>query len=92
MLHDVILDKGNTCNIVIIMKVTTKGQVTIPLKIRKLLGIKPNSEVDFIEKDGMVLLVKSESRLQENRLEKLRGKLAGKYTTEQIMELTRGES
>lgn len=74
------------------MKVTTKGQVTIPLKIRKLLGIKPNSEVDFIEKDGIVILVKSESRLQENRLEKLRGKLAGKYTTEEIMELTRGES
>ncbi len=74
------------------MKVTTKGQVTIPLKIRKLLGIKPNSEVDFIEKDGIVILVKSESRLQQNRLEKLRGKLAGKYTTEGIMELTRGES
>jgi len=74
------------------MKVTTKGQVTIPLKIRKLLGIKPNSEVDFIEKDGIVILVKSGSRLQQNRLEKLRGKLAGKYTTEEIMELTRGES
>jgi len=74
------------------MKVTTKGQVTIPLKIRKLLGIKPNSEVDFIEKDGIVILVKSESRLQQNRLEKLRGKLAGKYTTEGIMEFTRGES
>ena len=55
------------------------------------MGIKPNSEVDFIEKDGIVILVKSGSRLQENRLEKLRGKLAGKYTTEEIMKITRGE-
>ena len=29
------------------MRVTTKGQVTIPLKIRKMLNIMPASEVDF---------------------------------------------
>ena len=74
------------------MKVTTKGQVTIPLKIRKLLGIKPSSQVEFIEKDGLVILVKTDEKGKTGRLQKLKGKLAGKYTTEEIMQLTRGES
>ena len=29
------------------MKVTVKGQVTIPIQIREKLGITPNCEVDF---------------------------------------------
>jgi AbrB family looped-hinge helix DNA binding protein len=31
------------------MRVTTKGQVTIPQRIREKFGITPDSEVDFIE-------------------------------------------
>lgn len=40
------------------MKVTTKGQVTIPQTIREKLGIMPATEVDFIEEKGRVYLVK----------------------------------
>ena len=29
------------------MRVTSKGQVTIPQKVRQQLGIAPGSEVDF---------------------------------------------
>jgi AbrB family looped-hinge helix DNA binding protein len=29
------------------MKITTKGQVTIPVEIREKLGLLPNSEVEF---------------------------------------------
>ena len=29
------------------MRITTKGQVTIPIEIRKKLGLLPNSEVEF---------------------------------------------
>ncbi len=36
------------------MRVTTKGQVTIPLIIREKLGITPATEVDFIEEKGSV--------------------------------------
>ncbi len=36
------------------MKVTVKGQVTIPVQIREKLGITPNSEVDFVEEGGRV--------------------------------------
>jgi AbrB family looped-hinge helix DNA binding protein len=29
------------------MKITTKGQVTIPIEIREKLGLLPNTEVEF---------------------------------------------
>jgi AbrB family looped-hinge helix DNA binding protein len=38
------------------MRVTTKGQVTIPQHIRKKLGITPATEVDFVEDKGRIIL------------------------------------
>jgi len=40
------------------MRVTEKGQVTIPKHIRDRLGILPGSEVEFVERDSAVLLEK----------------------------------
>ena len=40
------------------MRVTSKGQVTIPKKVREVLGIGPKSEVDFVEENGRVYLIK----------------------------------
>ena len=37
-------------------KITAKGQVTIPVRIRKLLGLKPGDNVAFVQKDGQVYL------------------------------------
>lgn len=52
------------------MRVTTKGQVTIPQHIREKLGITPATEVDFLEQKGHVYLVKKkENRLQANDFE-----------------------
>ena len=34
--------------------VTTKGQVTIPVEVRRLLGIKPHDKVAFVVDDGCV--------------------------------------
>ena len=50
------------------MRVTTKGQVTIPQHIREKLGITPANEVDFIEEKGRVYLVKKreETSVPEN--------------------------
>lgn len=42
------------------MRVTEKGQVTIPKPIRDRLGIGPGSEVEFVERDGEVVLAKRE--------------------------------
>jgi len=71
------------------MRVTSKGQVTIPKSIREKLGILSNSHVDFVEENGRVYLVKSES--SESPFEKLLGAGTVQMTTDEIMALTRGE-
>lgn len=40
-------------------KVTSKGQVTIPIEIRKKLGIKNGDKVLFMEKSGRVYMMNS---------------------------------
>jgi len=73
------------------MKVTTKGQVTIPQPIREKLGIVPNSEVDFVEEKGKVYIVKKKgSGPKDTVFRKLRGIASVKMSTEEIMSLTRG--
>lgn len=71
------------------MRVTSKGRVTIPKKVREALGIVPNSEVDFVEENGRVYIEKRKSR--ENPFERLLGSATVKMTTDEIMALTRGE-
>ena len=73
------------------MRVTTKGQVTIPQEIREKLGITPASEIDFIEEKDRVYLVKRKAESIKNRkFRKLRGIATVKMTTDEIMALTRG--
>jgi antitoxin PrlF len=43
----------------IIAKVTSKGQVTIPKKVRERLGVQPGEDVGFEEKDGVVFIRKA---------------------------------
>lgn len=42
-----------------IAKVTSKGQITIPIAIRKALGLREGDKVLFLEQDGRVLMVNS---------------------------------
>jgi AbrB family looped-hinge helix DNA binding protein len=72
------------------MKVTTKGQVTIPVNIREKLGITPDTEVDFIQEGDRVVMVKrKEAASESHRFKKLRGIATVKMTTDEIMALTR---
>ncbi|MAU00977.1 MAG: AbrB family transcriptional regulator [Anaerolineaceae bacterium] len=74
------------------MRVTTKGQVTIPLEIRKKLNIQPSTEVEFIEdEDGRIYLVKKSDQSANKRFSKLRGIATVQMTTEEIMALTRSD-
>src|SRR5438067_1665344 len=41
--------------------VTIKGQVTIPIEIRRLLGVKPHDHVTFVVEGGRVELKRKES-------------------------------
>ncbi len=75
------------------MRVTEKGQVTIPKELRDALGIGAGTEVEF-ERDGSSLVVRK-SRDGAGRgqqlVERLRGRGDVSMTTDQIMALTRGE-
>lgn len=43
---------------------SVKGQVTIPVAIRRKLGIEPGTPVRFIERDGVVILEKVDTSLR----------------------------
>ena len=74
------------------MRVTTKGQVTIPQEIREKLGITPAVEIDFIAEKDRVYLVKREGQAKRtHKFRKLRGIANVKMTTDEIMALTRGD-
>ena len=74
------------------MRVTTKGQVTIPQHVREKLGITPATEIDFIEEKGRVYLVKKKGKnITTRRFRKLWGIATVKMTTDEIMALTRGD-
>ena len=75
------------------MRITAKGQVTIPLRLRQRLGLLPNTEVTFVEADGGALIRPqlSKEELIEQRLRSARGVAPSGLTTDQVMQLTRGE-
>jgi antitoxin PrlF len=73
--------------------VTSKGQVTIPKKVRDLLGIKPGSAVEFaLTANGEVVLRHGKRRAKSalRRFAGLRGAATVKMSTDEIMALTRG--
>lgn len=71
------------------MKVTIKGQVTIPQYIREKYAIMPNSEVDFVEENNRIVLTKKKKTKDQSRFQKFRGIATIKMTTDEIMSLTR---
>ena len=74
------------------MRVTTKGQVTIPQHIREKLGIFPAMEIEFVEEKNRVYIVKKKEPGRRNsRFRKLRGVATVRMTTDEIMALTRND-
>jgi len=74
------------------MRLTSKGQVTIPLAIRERLGLLPNTEVEFDVVGESVRIRKAKKQSRGRRIvERLRGTGTTGMTTDEIMALTRGE-
>lgn len=72
------------------MKITTKGQVTIPLEIRRRLGLLPHSEVDFKVVGNAVQMTKTRGGRRGRRVvTRLRGRGDVNMTTDEILALTR---
>jgi len=78
------------------MRISSRGQVTIPARIREQAGLLPNAEVEFAYGGrGRVRLFRSRRGAKkksrgEALIEHMRGKGDIRMTTEQIMALTRG--
>jgi AbrB family looped-hinge helix DNA binding protein len=78
------------------MRITSKGQVTIPQHIREEAGMLPHTEVEFIVDNEGVRIVKAghgqrltRGALAVQLLRRAGGKIT--MTTDEIMALTLGE-
>ncbi len=76
------------------MKITTKGQVTIPREVRDKMGLLPHSEVEFVVEGNVVVLRKVENTNGRGKtvVERMRGRATVRMSTDEIMALTRGDS
>lgn len=78
------------------MKVTVKGQITIPLALRERFGLRPGTEVEFVAGQEALQVKarrasKKTGRASELWLTKAAGSAKPGMSTDQIMALTRGE-
>ena len=73
------------------VRVTTKGQVTIPKHVRDRLGIRPGTKVEFeVAEDGRAYLRRvGTPQTRPSRFARMRGTATGGLTTDEIMKLTR---
>lgn len=72
---------------------TSKGQVTIPKRLRDTLGLKPGSRIEFaVNRNGEVVLHKSgrsPRQQRHDRFESARGKAQVKWRSDELMALLR---
>jgi AbrB family looped-hinge helix DNA binding protein len=77
------------------MRITSKGQVTIPADIRAQAGLLPNTDVDFLFDGSSVRIVPASRPRQNGRGARLVAHLRGRgdiaMTTDEIMALTRDD-
>jgi AbrB family looped-hinge helix DNA binding protein len=77
------------------MRITSKGQVTIPKEIRDEFGLLPGTEVEFVADAGQVKVRKLEGGRDRGQeiVDRLRRASGGdiRLSTEEIMRMTRGE-
>lgn len=76
------------------MKVTSKGQVTIPKRMRDYLGIEGGSAVEFAVANGDVVIRKAgRKQRRKSRFDLMRGSATAPLakTTDEIMAILRGE-
>lgn len=73
-------------------KVTSKGQVTIPKRIRDTLKLTPGSAVEFrVGGDGHIFIVKAgpKRKVGVSRFQRVRGSADIKWNTDELMKLLR---
>ncbi|MFM9878186.1 MAG: AbrB/MazE/SpoVT family DNA-binding domain-containing protein [Rhodoglobus sp.] len=75
------------------MRITSKGQVTIPQRLRERYGLMPETEVEFVEVEGEIVIrragAKSKDRAEE-LVDRLAGTGQGTMSTDEIIAMMRG--
>ena len=77
------------------MKITTKGQDTVPRNIRERLGLLPHTPVEWELRDGVAVLKKVDEdggHRGRDLIARLRGRGTVTMSTDEIMRLTRDGS
>ncbi len=74
------------------MRITSKGQVTIPIEIREKLGLVPDTEVTFeiVGESARIKKAPASQRRGRRLIAHMRGKGTIRMSTDEIMALTRG--
>jgi AbrB family looped-hinge helix DNA binding protein len=73
--------------------ITSKGQVTIPKRVREALRLAPGDRVEFdVNRAGEVVVHKVGARAagRRDRFDAARGKAQVKWRTDELMALLRG--
>ncbi len=70
------------------MRISERGQVTIPRAIRERYGLLPNTEVEFVARDGGIQLVPS-ARARRKAVDALYGRKRFRKSTDELMALLR---
>ncbi|TCO43828.1 AbrB family looped-hinge helix DNA binding protein [Kribbella antiqua] len=74
------------------MKLRSKGQLTVPLEIREHLGLHEGDEVEFTIHGNVVHLTRAEHKSHGRQIAaRLRGRGKSGMSTDEIMDLLRGE-
>lgn len=72
------------------MRIGEKGQVTIPIELRRALGLHPGSDVEFEQcDDGLLLRKRAGSGYGERLVDRLRGTSRSGLSTDELLALTR---
>ncbi len=66
---------------------SSKGQITLPLEVRKRLGLKQGDKVEFVDEQGKTLV--RPSRNEENPFERWAGALPAFETEQEVIDWVR---
>jgi AbrB family looped-hinge helix DNA binding protein len=70
---------------------TSKGQVTIPKRLRDHLGLKPGAEVEFVPGSNGQIVLRGKKSPAKGRFDDLVGTLDLGMTTDEFMRFLRGD-
>jgi AbrB family looped-hinge helix DNA binding protein len=75
------------------VRLNSKGQVTIPAALRARFGLHEGDEVDVVEDGNVLRIVRIEGSASrgERAVRRMRGRATTRLSTDQLMELLRGE-